>query len=78
MTNTNTVLKNGRKIKAKLALIGVKHADIARKCTVSSAAISRVIYGQSMSSRIRCEIAIRLGKSPMQLWPNAKTKRATQ
>ncbi|MFA5161175.1 MAG: hypothetical protein WC421_02925 [Elusimicrobiales bacterium] len=58
-----------------MILAGVNQRHIARKLNVSDAAVSANVRGIKTSTRIRAEIATRLGKSPQQLWPPLKPHR---
>jgi len=59
---------NSRQIRSRLILMGIKQSDIARDLDVSTTAINRVIMGTSISSRIRAELARRLGTTPEAIW----------
>lgn len=68
---TNLTIQNGKdyvKIKALMILKGIKIKDIAAELKVSSAAVSRVIQGKSVSIRIRELIAKKVGMSIEELW----------
>lgn len=56
-------------IRAALLLEDVRPADIANKLDVSRAAVSNVISGKLLSTRIRKEIAKIIDKEIGEIWP---------
>ncbi|WP_425058402.1 hypothetical protein SCACP_30520 [Sporomusa carbonis] len=56
-------------IRAELILRKIKQVDIARSLGVSQAAVNRVISGDSVSQKIREEIAAILGRPVATIWP---------
>ena len=56
-------------IRAEMLLKNIRSIDMARKIKVSRSAISRVIYGNLASPRIRVAIAEMLGKKVEEIWP---------
>ena len=63
---------NPVEIKVGLLRAGITQAEIARCMDppVSKSAVTRVIYGTSISRRIREAIAASLGLSAQDIWPS--------
>jgi lambda repressor-like predicted transcriptional regulator len=58
-------------IKIRLLKAGVTQAEIAKLAGVSSTAVWMVIYGKSVSDKVRRIIAKSVGAHPAELWPSA-------
>lgn len=58
-----------REIQNTLYDIGVSQTQIASMCNVSSAAVSRVISGESVSDKIRTRIAALIQRPVNEIWP---------
>ena len=69
-------MMSNKEIKILLIRKDIKQADIARKLKVSTAAICRVIKGNSESRRIKRAIAKALEVDVKDLWPNGNDKAA--
>jgi len=63
-------------IKAGLRMKGITPTALADELGVGHSAVSQVITGKSVSTRIRASIAEILGVSVEALWPPSKTKPA--
>ena len=63
---------NPIEIRVGLLRAGITQAEIARSMDppVSKSAVTRVIYGTSISRRIREAIAVSLGLSTQDIWPS--------
>lgn len=48
---------------------GTSQAEIARTLNVSTAAVRRVLTGETASRRIATRIAQAIGKRPSEIWP---------
>jgi transcriptional regulator with XRE-family HTH domain len=66
----------GRKIRALMALTGIRQSDICRLLHVRPASVSMIISGKKTSARIRAAIAQALGVTVEELWPQNGHKRA--
>ncbi len=53
-----------RKRKAKMALLGIKQAQIAKELKVSRAAVSMVLNGHIRSQRIEAAIDVAISPKP--------------
>lgn len=58
-----------RDIRAELVRSGVTQAEIARALNRSTALVGQVIDGRTVSDHVRREIALRLGVSVEEIWP---------
>lgn len=63
-----TISKNRNYVKALLVLNGIGIKEIAKELGVSHAAVSRVVYGHTISKKIRQKIADKLKMPYEKLW----------
>ena len=61
-----------RVVRAELILKGFTLSEVARRCNVTPAAVSRVVARHSSSRKIECEIARMLGRSRRELFPRIR------
>jgi DNA-binding XRE family transcriptional regulator len=64
-------------VKSALAQNGLTQTDIAKFLKVSSAAVHYVVSGKKDTPRIRLAIALHLGKSVSDLWPQEQKNTPT-
>lgn len=67
---------SSRQIKALIVLNGTSLTEIARTTGVSRQWVSMVVNGHKKSKRVRKAIAVAVGKSVDELWPNGGNKAA--
>lgn len=63
-----TIPENRNYVKALLVLKGISIKEIAKELGVSHAAVSRVVYGHTISRKIRQAIADKLRMPYDKLW----------
>ena len=67
---------SSRQIKALIVLNGTSLTEIARTTGVTRQWVSMVVNGHKKSKRVRKAIAVAVGKSVEELWPNGGNKAA--
>lgn len=60
------------KVKAMMALRGIKGVDIARTLHLSPVTVSIIVTGRGKSRRVQQAIAAALKMSVAELWPDTK------
>lgn len=63
---------NANEIKGNLLIAGSNASKIAAELKVSRQAVHQTILGQNASVKIREAIAVALGKSVSDIWPDTK------
>lgn len=69
---THTDSHQGRVVRAELILKGFSLSDIARRCSVTPSAVSRVVARRATSRKIEGEIARMLGRPRRDLFPRVR------
>ena len=56
-------------IKIQMIRVDITPAEVARQLNVTPQAVSQVIYGKTVSSRIQAAVAMAVGRPVCEMWP---------